>query len=84
MPGAACASSPQAANALLLAADQLAHELKIDYLLLRCTPPGRTATWKCSKRIEGSSASNDDSEENRKSLPKDVRYHIRNGRNRLS
>ena len=59
MPGAACACNSHAANALLLAADQLAHELKIEYLLLRDThaTPGRTATWKCSKPTVGSGAS---------------------------
>jgi len=81
MPGAACACDSQAANALLLAADQLAHELKIDYLLLRDArhswPDSNLEVLEAHRGIRRQLIH--DIEKTWKSLPKDVRYHIRNG-----
>lgn len=81
MPGAVLASSPPAAAALLEAADQLARELKTDYLLLRDSrQPWEQGRLECRELHRGIRRKLiPDSEKTWKALPKDVRYHIRNG-----
>ena len=81
MSGAVCAASPQAALALLGAADDLARQLNVDYLLLR---DSRQAWDGCSLEVLDAHRGvrlhlPADSETAWKNLHKDLRYHIRNG-----
>ena len=81
MPGAACAACPEAANILIEAADRLASELKINYLLLRDSRqlwPGTNLEVVESHRGIKRSL-NLDIEKTWKELPRDIRREIRNG-----
>lgn len=81
MAGAVCAASPQAAQALLCAADDLARQLGVDYLFLR---DSRHPWDSCGLEVLEAHRGvrlhlPEDSETAMKNLHKDLRYHIRNG-----
>jgi FemAB-related protein (PEP-CTERM system-associated) len=81
MAGAVCTATPQVAQALLCAADDLARQIGVDYLLLR---DSRQSWDNCDLEVLDAHRGvrlhlPADIETAWKNLHKDLRYHIRNG-----